>query len=179
MIKLIHLMISLQIRPMRNIIRYILLVSYLTLSTFPGRLIASSLPDSTMVIERSFDREILQEYKDSGDYDYIPQANNGTNLLEVVLFYLADLFQNLFYLGTETQSGKFLIILIVIIVAVYTIMKIMKIRGNQLISSKNIEINSDNIHEENIHELNLKTLINEALKNENYREAIRLTYLEA
>ncbi|MEQ8573678.1 MAG: hypothetical protein RIB63_06430, partial [Fulvivirga sp.] len=89
------------------------------------------------------------------------------------------LLSGLFYFGTETPIGKYTLIALAVAISIYALLKILKVKTNLFHSNKTIYKAQENIHDENIHELDLAALITQALKEENYRNAIRLTYLAA
>lgn len=139
----------------------------------------SAVQDSTALQLREFNKEVITEYQADEAFNYGYKPVENLSLWKSFLNWLGQILSELFFFGTENPIGKYLLIGLALAVFIFALLKILKIRTNIFLKDKAIYNAKDNIHEENIHELDLYTLIARALKEENYRNAIRLTYLLA
>lgn len=164
---------------MKTIIRIIFLLFIFSQATICLGLPDSTLQDNTNISIRKFDQGAISDYKADEAFNYGYKPVEGLSLWDSFVQWLGRLLSGLFYFGTETPIGKYTLIALAVAISIYALLKILKVKTNLFHSNKTIYKAQENIHDENIHELDLAALITQALKEENYRNAIRLTYLAA
>lgn len=140
--------------------------------------------DKTELDKRYFDDQLFEKYENDSDYDYsVEQKEVRENkLLRRFLRWLSRKLQ--LRVGDKNYGFffgilKFLLYLALLGIVIFIIVKMLKLgKFNISRHSKKLkDIPFDEI-ERNIHEVEFDPLIAEALKNGNYRAAVRLQHLK-
>ncbi len=138
----------------------------------------SILPDSTQIECRKFDAEQIDAIKADPEFDYERQSFSSISLVDIILAWLwNNFFKYLLSPGTAS-FWEVLIYVFAFATIVYLVRQFMKNRFGQLFYKP--EINSGNISalsEDNIYETDLNRLLEQAIKNQRFRNAVRLLYL--
>jgi hypothetical protein len=160
--------------------RYLLLIICIFISLTTGYTQKKPVNDSSVVNVRLFDGGEINKYKADPDFQY-------DRLLEPPVS-LWDRFWNWFWrkveelLSTEAGKNTFKTLLTVLAVAVlvYTIMKLTGMTSAGLFGNRNTsEKLPYSTHEEDIHAISFEEAIEQAVKDGNYRLAVRLLYLQS
>lgn len=164
-------------------------VSYLVSMLFVlciGKLCVATplLLDSTKYELRSFDTKKIEKEKKEKRYDYGKEPNVKAPSENVLIKYLGRLIDNLIHIlfdGWKVLSPLNMVIRMLIYLAffgfiLFVAYQVFNLKNVFSRKKSNINISYD-IEHENIHEIDLQQLLAEALKNEQYRVAVRIQYL--
>lgn len=123
------------------------------------------------------DEERIEKFREDNRFQYDMQAH-GLSWWNKFKMFLKDQFNRIF--GTAAKSGLlgYIILIVVVLLIVFIILKIAGIDYKQVIGRKKLDTEEIEIYSENVHEMNFDSLISSALKNKNYRLAIRFMYLK-
>lgn len=135
--------------------------------------------DTTHVSVRQYDSTKVADHKDDADFDYGLSPEAELSIWQRFKIWIAGLLSKLFTLGTQTPIGKILIYLIGGAIIAYAIWKLATIGPNKLTYGDRQKDLNYKLHHEDIHGMDFDQLIDDAIKENNYRLAIRLTYLYA
>jgi hypothetical protein len=165
---------------MKNHIKLFFFIFFLSFKTFGQDTAAKIIPyDSSTVSVRSFNSEKLEAYKNNSEYiyeiDYREQPGFFSRLFS---WLVSKLFGN--YSGSQVYEFLYNLFLYVLspLIIIFIIWKL--IGGDKRFflygSSKKNKMNFEEVPE-NIHEINFDKLIQEAISKQQYRLAVRLSYL--
>ena len=135
--------------------------------------------DSSSVRPYHFDQAKLQAIRNDPEFKYTAVKTSGLGLWERLLMWASQLLQRLFYFGTQTPWGKFLVYFLCILVIGFVILRLLKMDMRQLFNPKpNQGAVLYEVGNENIHEMDFEQLIAEAIEKGSHRTAVRLIYLQ-
>ncbi len=138
----------------------------------------SILPDTTQIELRKFDAEQIDAIKADPEFDYERQSFSSISLVDIILAWLwNNFFKHILSPGTAS-FWEVLIYVFAFATIVYLVRQFMKNRLGQLFYKP--EKNGGNISslsEDNIYETDLNRLLDQAIKNQRFRNAVRLLYL--
>ncbi len=138
--------------------------------------------DRNPVPKRNFGHDLSEKYAGS-PFDYAADPGTAENFLGRAISWLLKEMGELFgiQLSPEVfQLVKVIVYSLLIILAVYILVKLLVGRdASSLFSRKAAQMAPLNIQEEHIESIDLDRFINQALKEENYRLAIRYMYLKS
>ncbi|MBT0608400.1 hypothetical protein [Aequorivita echinoideorum] len=138
--------------------------------------------DSSAVEQKSFSKDFSKKYSGS-EYDYDSMEGEAENFIGRAISWFFNKMGEFF--GFTLSPGMYQIIeilvyAILIIFATYIIVKLLVgDSASSFFSRKSAEMAPLNIEEEHIENIDLDAYINNALKEENYRLAIRYMYLKS
>lgn len=136
--------------------------------------------DHSPVEWRKFDKEKIVEHKADGDFDYGNRPVPGQSLWDRFRRWLGSILSRILYMGTETPIGKIIVYLLLGSIIIYALLKIFKVDIRRTFySGADRGVMDYDVHDENIHEMDFEQLIQEAIRNKEYRNAIRLIYLSS
>jgi hypothetical protein len=150
-----------------------------------GELFANKLSkvyeDDSEIVEKHFSEEELRQHINDRDFQYNVSEVKDPNWWERLKNYFIYLLRSLL---NSNSFGPALTIFMYITCAamiIYVIMKLMNIEIMKIFGKKeNVSGSfSYQLHDENIHEINFEEELRKAVKDENYRLAVRLYYLLA
>ena len=128
---------------------------------------------------REYDTDKLQELQDSGDFDYVAEKTEPPSLFRRIWNYITGLLQSIFEAATGTPVGKILLYICGFILLMVAIIKLLGINPRDVFYGSSDKGKSEiEFFEENIHELDFDKLLAESLADQDYKLAIRLTYLK-
>ncbi len=127
---------------------------------------------------RTVDKNKLNSYKSNPDFDYERKSESSMTFFEKIIEWIKDKIRVLFY-DEEYATLSDVIIYSLMGIALFIIIAGIFKTEIRNVFAKNTRASSVlyDESEENIHELNFDELIAQTLRNQNYRLALRLTYL--
>ena len=135
--------------------------------------------DSSQVQQHHFDQATLQAFRDDPDFQYTVVKTAGLGLWERFWMWVSQLFQGLFYFGTQTPWGKFMVYFFCVMVIGFVILRLLKIDIRKIFNPESKQgALSYEVGDENIHEMDFEQLISDAIEKGSYRTAVRLIYLQ-
>ncbi|HXA01818.1 MAG TPA: DUF4129 domain-containing protein [Cytophagaceae bacterium] len=165
---------------MKNHIKLLFLFFFLSLKTFGQDSASRVIPyDSSAVSLRSFSSEKLQAYKENGDFIYQSNYKEGPGLIErIISWILSKLFSNYSVSKVYFYIYNFFLYVLTPLVVIFILWKLFGADKRFFLygSSKKNKMNFEEAPE-NIHEINFDKLIQEAISKQQFRLAVRLSYL--
>lgn len=149
--------------------------------SFSAQVLAQTRSEDGIVPQelREYDTDKIKELIDSGDFDYIAPETETPSFLQRVWSYITGLLRSIFRAATGTPMGKILLYIGAFFLLMVAIIKLMGMNVRDVFYKSPDKNNADfEFLEENIHDLDFEKLLTEALGKEDYRLAIRLTYLK-
>ena len=138
--------------------------------------------DSSKIIPKHFSENLSEKYS-GNDFDYDVMEGEAENYLgrAITWFFnrMGDIFG--FHLSPEAyQIIKIIVYILLIVFAIYILVKLLVgDNASSFFSRKSKMVAPLNIQEEHIENIDLDSYIKNALKEENYRLAIRYMYLKS
>ncbi|MCE7993947.1 MAG: hypothetical protein HEP71_18305 [Roseivirga sp.] len=127
---------------------------------------------------REYDAEKIKEFIESGDFDYIAPPTETPSFFQRVIDYIMGFIESIFRAATGTPFGKALLYIGGFFLLLVAIIKLLGMNVKDVFYSSSDKGSTDfEFLEENIHDLDFDKLLAEALEKEDFRLAIRLTYL--
>jgi hypothetical protein len=125
------------------------------------------------------DKSKIEAFKDDPRFNYAIEKQKEASiswwdrLKFEISMYIADLF------NTVASSGalSFVVILLCVLLICLLLMKLIGVDYKTVLGRKKLDTPEIDIYTENVHEMNFDALISGALKNQDYRLAIRFIYL--
>ncbi|MCK6618042.1 MAG: DUF4129 domain-containing protein [Cyclobacteriaceae bacterium] len=133
--------------------------------------------DSSTIELRSFDQVALEKLKNNPELNYT-QAPAVMSLWERFKIWLNHLIETLLHTVATTDWISVLIVTVAILAIVYVVMHLLKVDPFTVFYKTQAPLKAG-IIEEDIHSFDFEKLIREALQQEQYRQAIRLVFLQA
>lgn len=123
------------------------------------------------------DKSKIEEYKKDARFQY-KKEERGLSWWDRILLAINNFINNL--LGTVAKSGmlSIVVLLIIVVVICLIVLKLIGVDYRTLLGKKELDKSDIDIYTENVHEMNFDALISNALKNKNYRLAVRFLYLK-
>ncbi|MGJ8667214.1 MAG: hypothetical protein ACSHW7_12665 [Patiriisocius sp.] len=138
--------------------------------------------DSTAVPPKRFAENFKEKYS-GGDYDYDVMEGEAENLITRGLNWFFRKLAELFGIDLDPQTFvilRYLIYGVLVIFAIYIVVKLLVgDTASSFFTKKSSQLAPLKVEEEHIENIDLDSYISEALKNNNYRLAIRYMYLKA
>lgn len=135
--------------------------------------------DSATVVLRTFDQQKIKDYAALKDFQYEEQLALNTSWWDRFWRWIWELINST--LENKYAGGfiKYLLIAIVVAVVIFVVVKFMGLDLKILTGkSKSVDVPYDESME-NIHEINFNEEIDKAVRQGNYRLAVRLLYLRS
>jgi len=136
--------------------------------------------DDGKVALRKFDSEKVNEFRNDPDFQYKAVKREGLTWWDRLQLAIMEFIARLFYLATGTVLGRILFYGLCAALVIFFVIRFFNIdiketfyRSTKSSSSKLIA------EDENIHEISFVERINEAYKQRDFRECVRLTFLFA
>jgi hypothetical protein len=135
--------------------------------------------DTLHIEERSVDQNSLDEFKADSQYQY-GRPQEGVSPWQRFVIWILSIIGKFLLFATQTLIGKAVFYLLLIGILIWVILKLLNIDAKDLFyrGSAERKINHK-LSEENIHELDFEKLIDTAVSKNEYRSAVRLTFLYA
>lgn len=138
--------------------------------------------DTSQVAQKSFSKNLSEKYT-GGDFEYDSMEGEAENFLGRGISWFFDKMDQIFgiQLSPEMyQIVKLIIYSFLIVFAIYILVKLLVgDQASSLFSPQSKLVAPLDIQEEHIENIDLDSYINHAIKEENYRLAIRYMYLKS
>lgn len=138
--------------------------------------------DSSKLAQKDFSENLSDKYSGS-DYDYDSMEGDAENFLGRAISWFFDKIDQIFGIQLSPamyQIIKFIIYGLLIVFAIYILVKLLVGNNASSFFSRQSKLVAPlNIQEEHIENVDLDSYIKNALKEENYRLAIRYMYLKS
>lgn len=142
--------------------------------------------DTSFIEQKSFDKKTLENYRNSGDFNY-EEVKKEPNFLQKIWNWIKKvLIKILTWIlgdfnkasGVLAQILRIIPYIIALLVMLFLIKMFLRVNTRNIIEGKtNISAVKFNTEEELIKSENLEELIKEAINNKNYRLSVRYYYL--
>ena len=138
--------------------------------------------DSSKLVQKHFSEDLSQKYSGS-DFDYESMEGEAENFLARAISWFFDKIGQIF--GIHLSPGmyqiiKFIIYALLIVFALYILVKLLVgDNASSFFGRQSKLVAPLNIQEDHIENVDLDSYIKNALKEENYRLAIRYMYLKS
>lgn len=128
---------------------------------------------------RDYDTDKIQKLKDSGDFDYVETPTETPSLVSRIWEFILDIIRSIFNAASDTPVGRIITYIVGFVLLLTAIIKLlgMNVRGVFYSTSDKGKVDFEFL-EENIHSLDFEKLLKAALSKDDFRLAIRLTYLK-
>ena len=163
-----------------SIKKHILLLLFITLFLFPAGKGAdiAFLTDTTSIKVRLPDAKHIAGYRDQKSFDYQQKIGNYS-LQKMLQRWIFNKIGYLFKLFNHAGSIELFLAILIVLAIIAIILKINNINPIALFRQKDHILQpSFNIGNENIADMNFPVLIEQAIKQQNYRLAVRYHYLQ-
>jgi hypothetical protein len=138
--------------------------------------------DSTVVVQKRFSENLAEKYT-GNDFDYDSMEGEAENFLGRAINWFFNKIGEIFGIDISPemyQVIKFIVYGFLIIFAIYILVKLLVgDNASSFFSKKSKMVAPLNIQEDHIENVDLDSYIKNALKEENYRLAIRYMYLKS
>ncbi len=123
------------------------------------------------------DKSKIEEYRKDPRFQY-KKEERGLSWWDRILLAINNFINNL--LGTVAESGmlSIVVLLIIVVVICLIVLKLIGVDYRTLLGKKELDKSDIDIYIENVHEMNFDALISNALRNKDYRLAVRFLYLK-
>ncbi len=123
------------------------------------------------------DKSKIEEYRKDARFQY-KKEERGLSWWDRILLAINNFINNL--LGTVAESGmlSIVVLLIIVVVICLIVLKLIGVDYRTLLGKKELDKSDIDIYTENVHEMNFDALISNALRNKDYRLAVRFLYLK-
>lgn len=123
------------------------------------------------------DKSKIEEYRKDARFQY-KKEERGLSWWDRFLLAINNFINNLF--GAVAKSGilSIVVLLIIVVVICLIVLKLIGVDYRTLLGKKELDKSDIDIYTENVHEMNFDALISNALKNKDYRLAVRFLYLK-
>jgi hypothetical protein len=135
--------------------------------------------DSTAVVLRNFDLQQIKDYRVQKEFHYDEEISLNTSWWDSFWRWFWDMINGVL---RNEYSGGLIKYLVIVVIAALVIFAVIKLIGLDLMifagKSKAVDVPYEESME-NIHEINFSEEIDKAVRNGNYRLAVRLLYLRS
>ncbi len=136
--------------------------------------------DSSLILQRAVDENIVHDLRDSKDFDYKQPPSVAESVWDRFLSWLDQLFGWIFRSAVKTNWGQVLLYTLGLILLIIIVMMLLKVDALRVFySGADQGPTKYQTFEENIHEMDFDQLIRDALQKKEYRHAVRLTFLHS
>ncbi len=171
---------SIYYRFIKGILLVLLVFLYLPVRSQSDTVSVPAAAPQTVTHTQDFripDKAKIEEFQNDKRFDY-KRVERGPSLWDTIKYRIMRFFGELF--GTAFESGvpSIIVILVIVLIICAIILKVAGVDYRTILGKKKIDTPEIDIYTENVHEMDFDTLITNALKNKNYRLAIRFLYLK-
>lgn len=136
--------------------------------------------DSTTIDLKTFKSEKLPELRDDTDLNYKKPPSMAESLWQRFLMWLSQFLGRLFETATSTDWGRVFVYAAALVGFIFIVLMILKVNAFRIFYSgaDSGSVSTKGLHE-NIHEMNFESLLQDALRQQRYRDGVRLLFLHA
>ena len=128
---------------------------------------------------REYNPDKLKELAESGDYDYAREKAKTPSFIQRALDYIAKIISSFFDSVFGTPVGRIMLYAAGFVLLIFAISRLFGISGRDVFYKSSGKVENDFEYlEENIHSIDFDKLLEEALSKNDFKLAIRLTYLK-
>ena len=144
-----------------------------------GQVVAQKQQGVVPVEIRNYDTDRIKELRESNDFDYVETPTETPSLITRVWNFIRNIINSIFRAASGTTAGRFITYLVGFILLLVAVIKLLGINTRNVFYGTSGKGKVDfEFLEENIHSLDFEKLLAEALSKDDFRLAIRLTYLK-
>ncbi|NDV95674.1 hypothetical protein D0T84_12225 [Dysgonomonas sp. 521] len=123
------------------------------------------------------DQSKIEKFQKDPRFQY-KREERSLSWWDKLMMAINDFLNRLF--GTAAKSGVLSVVVVIIIVVIVCliVLKLLGVDYRTLLGKKELDKPEIDIYSENVHEMNFDVLIANALKNKDYRLAVRFLYLK-
>jgi hypothetical protein len=134
--------------------------------------------DTLAIAPRDFDESKLNELRKDEDYNYTEPPTVAESLWDRFWRWIAQFFSVVFNEMAYTDWGNVLLYVLAVCVLVIIVLAVLKVDAFRVLSGSDKNVTKGVFHE-NIHEMDFDVLIKEALAKRDFRNAVRLVFLQS
>lgn len=143
---------------------------------------AVTLPitESRSVDIRIPDESKIEKFRNDPRFNYAVERQKQAKISwwDKLKYDISEFIGNLFSKVASSGALSFVVITICILLVCLLVMKLIGVDYRAVLGKKKLDTSEIDIYTENVHEMNFDALISNALKNKDYRLAIRFIYLK-
>jgi len=141
-----------------------------------------SYTQDTLVVAKGIDFRVpdqkkIEEFRNDSRFDY-KKVERAPSVWDRIKYRIYKFFRDLFGAAIDSGVPGIIVILVVVLIICLIILKVLGVDYKTVLGRKKIDTPEIDIYSENVHEMDFDTLISNALKNKDYRLAIRFLYLK-
>lgn len=135
--------------------------------------------DTIAVKSRSFVQSKIDQLKSDPSMDYQQPPTVAESLWDRFKAFLRRVINEILRGAVHTNWGRVLVYIIGVVGIIVLVMMILKVNAFRVLSNSAEGAKNLQVLDENIHEMDFDKLIEEAVREQNFRKAIRLIFLNA
>jgi hypothetical protein len=141
--------------------------------------VAIPAPASRPVDIRVPDKGKIEEYRNDPRFNYaVKQQEAKVSWMDKLWFDITEFIDNVFSKVASSGALSFVVIVLCILLVCLLLMKLLRVDYRTVLGKKKLDTPEIDIYTENVHKMNFDALIANALKNKDYRSAVRFIYLK-
>lgn len=126
---------------------------------------------------RNFSEQKLNQYRSSSDFQYENAAPEALSWWTRLWLWLRSKIMTLLHYGMDTTSGRIILITAILVLLLYVAYKVTGMDKGWFLGKNGATHPSFHMDEADIQSIDFDKAINDAVKNRNYKLAVRLWYL--
>jgi hypothetical protein len=136
-------------------------------------------PDTLTIHPRDFSEDKVKELRADEDFNYAEAPTVGESLWDRFWRWVGQFILELFGKMATTNWGNVLLYVLALVVLTVIVMAVLKVDAFRILAKGDGSAVTKGVFHENIHEMDFDTLIKEAVANRDYRNAVRLVFLQS
>jgi hypothetical protein len=136
-------------------------------------------PDTLSFQPRDFNEDKLKELRADEDFNYVEAPTVGESLWDRFWRWVGQFIYELFGKMATTNWGNVLLYMLALVVLIVIVMAVLKVDAFRILAKGDGSAVTKGVFHENIHEMDFDALIKEAVANRDYRNAVRLVFLQS
>jgi hypothetical protein len=136
-------------------------------------------PDTLDIQPRGFNEDKIKELRADEDFNYAEAPTVGESLWDRFWRWVGQFIAELFGKMATTNWGNVLLYALALVVLILIVMAVLKVDAFRILAKGDGSAVTKGVFHENIHEMDFDALIKEAVANRDYRNAVRLVFLQS
>jgi hypothetical protein len=136
-------------------------------------------PDTLALQPREFNEDKLQELRADEDFNYAEAPTVGESLWDRFWRWVGQFIYEMFGKMATTNWGNVLLYALALVVLILIVMAVLKVDAFRILAKGDGSAVTKGVFHENIHEMDFDALIKESVGNRDYRNAVRLVFLQS